>query len=67
MVVEERSEWTRKISELFELLMAHPEHMPDTYREETANQPLHRTVCDYIAGMTDRFFVRSYDALLGTR
>ena len=67
LVVEERSEWTRKIGELFVLLMEHPEHMPETYREETANQPLHRTVCDYIAGMTDRFFVRTYDALVGTR
>jgi dGTPase len=67
MVVEERSEWTRKIGELFALLMEHPEHMPETYREETVNQPLHRTVCDYIAGMTDRFFVRTYDALVGTR
>jgi len=67
MVVEERSEWTRKIGELFAFLMANPGHMPETYREETAMQPLHRTVCDYIAGMTDRFFVRTYDALIGPR
>jgi dGTPase len=65
MVVEERSESTRKIARLFAFLMDRPEHMPETYREETADQPLHRTVCDYIAGMTDRFFVRTYDQLLG--
>ena len=26
--------------------------------------PLHRGVCDYIAGMTDRFFNREYDRLI---
>jgi dGTPase len=64
MVVEERSRWTRKIAEVFDFLMRHPGSLPEAYREETADQPLHRTVCDYIAGMTDGFFVRTYDHLI---
>ena len=27
--------------------------------EESAGEPLHRKVCDYIAGMTDGFLVRT--------
>lgn len=51
----------RRMEALFELLLAHPEHMPAVYREQSANQPLHRQVCDYIAGMTDGYFVRTCD------
>jgi dGTPase len=47
------------ITKLFELLMAHPEYLPSSYREESAGQPLHHQVCDYIAGMTDGFFERT--------
>lgn len=64
MVMEERSGWTRKIAELFEYLTRHPEAMPDSYRAETEGRPLHRTVCDYIAGMTDGFFIRTYENLI---
>ena len=64
MVMEERSGWTRKIAELFEYLMRRPDAMPDSYREETEGMPPHRAVCDYIAGMTDGFFIRSYETLI---
>jgi dGTP triphosphohydrolase len=33
--------------------------MPPAYLEESAGEPLHRQVCDYIAGMTDCFFART--------
>jgi dGTPase len=49
----------QQIAALFEFLLEHPEAMPANYREESASQTLHRQVCDYIAGMTDRFFLRS--------
>ncbi len=29
------------------------------YLEDSAAEPLHRQVCDYIAGMTDGFFERT--------
>ena len=48
---------------LFDLLLAHPEHMPETYREQSVNEPLHRQVCDYIAGMTDGFFLKTCDQM----
>ena len=58
-LVRARSESVSQIVGLFELLLEHPDRMPPVYREESAGQPLHRQVCDYIAGMTDGFFLRT--------
>jgi dGTP triphosphohydrolase len=33
--------------------------------ERDSSVPLHRAVCDFIAGMTDRYFLRFHDALFG--
>lgn len=60
LVQTEREESVAKIAALFEYLLDHPEKIPDAYREMTSDQPLHRIVCDYIAGMTDRFLVRNW-------
>ena len=50
-----------RMEALFDHLYAHPEHMPEVYREQSAGEPLHRQVCDYIAGMTDGFFLKTCD------
>ncbi|MEO5922887.1 MAG: dGTP triphosphohydrolase [Bryobacteraceae bacterium] len=50
-----------RMEALFDFLYAHPEHMPVDYREQSANVPLHRQVCDYISGMTDGFFLKTCD------
>jgi dGTPase len=59
-LVEERNRSSAMIGELFEHLVAHPESLPEEYRETSASEPIPRTVCDYIAGMTDGFFHRIY-------
>jgi dGTPase len=61
----ERKRATDSIARLFGHLVAHPEQLPKAYRERAAAQPIHRTVCDYIAGMTDGFFRRTARRLLG--
>ncbi len=58
-LVQARSESVSQIAGLFELLLEHPDRMPAAYLAESAGQPLHRQVCDYIAGMTDGFFLRT--------
>ena len=58
-LVQARSESVSRIAGLFALLLEHPERMPAAYLAESAGQPLHRQVCDYIAGMTDGFFLRT--------
>jgi dGTP triphosphohydrolase len=39
--------------------------MPDYYAELAKREPVHRVVCDYIAGMTDHFLLRQCHELLG--
>jgi dGTPase len=60
-VVNARNQSAGRIAWLFDFLLKNPERMPATYREESAGEPLYRQVCDYIAGMTDGFFARTYD------
>ena len=66
-LVAERQRSTGMIAELFELLLREPERLPGAYREQSMGETPHRMVCDYIAGMTDGFFHRSYDQMLGPR
>ncbi|MBV8820036.1 MAG: dNTP triphosphohydrolase [Acidobacteriaceae bacterium] len=64
-LVTERKRSAAMMAELFEYLLAHGEALPQAYREFTAGEPAHRVVCDYIAGMTDGFFHRTYQQFLG--
>ncbi len=56
----ERARAASMIGELFDLYAGRPELMPANYQELAGRAPLHRVVCDYIAGMTEPFFLRTY-------
>jgi dGTP triphosphohydrolase len=45
--------------------MKHPNSLPSFYFNESQREPLHRVVCDYIAGMTDHFLLERHRNLLG--
>jgi dGTPase len=60
-----RSRSVAMVGELFQFFLAHPDQMPQSYRDTASQAPLHRMVCDYIAGMTDIFFHRIYQQHLG--
>ena len=62
-----REQSTAMIAELFAFFLAEPERLPDAYREQSRGEAPHRVVCDYIAGMTDGFFYRTYEQLIGPR
>jgi dGTPase len=64
---EDRQRSTAQIGELFGFFLDHPDRMPDQYREQHDQEPAHRLVCDYIAGMTDAFFHRTYEQMIGAR
>lgn len=63
-LVDVRAAAVTKIAELFEYLVQHPEKVSPGYRECLQHTPAHRVVCDYIAGMTDTFFLRTHKSLL---
>ena len=54
------------VTELFDFWMERPDELPRTYRHKAEQEPLALIVCDYIAGMTDRFLMREHRRALGT-
>jgi dGTPase len=63
-MTSERRRSAAQIAQLFEFWVAHPEKLPENYVESLEQEPVHRVVCDYIAGMTDGFFERCYRQML---
>jgi dGTPase len=61
---EEQAE--RLLETLFEYYEKHLERLPEEYllRMEQMNEPPYRVVCDYIAGMTDRYAVSKFKELM---
>ena len=57
-VLEKMAEGRTKIREVFERLIAQPSEMPDAARARIEHDGLRRTVCDYVAGMTDRYLFK---------
>ena len=53
----------RFLAALYRELVADPRLLPDEYREWVAEAGLERGVCDYLAGMTDRYAQREYQKL----
>jgi dGTPase len=45
----------RLLRELFDEFCRHPEELPTRYQERARQGDLEQTVCDYLAGMTDRY------------
>jgi dGTPase len=55
----------RTLIQLFEAYLSEPAQLPDSARARLAESghSLKRVVCDYIAGMTDRFALEEYQKL----
>jgi len=45
---------------LFDYYTSHPEALPEDFQPQMSFEGLERTVCDYIAGMTDKYAVDTY-------
>ncbi len=53
----------RYLMELFETYVKHPTLLPRKYQKKMDNAGRERVVCDYIAGMTDRFALDEFKRL----
>ena len=51
------------LTKLFEFYVAHPEALPEDFQPQMSFDGLERTVCDYIAGMTDNYAVDKYSEI----
>ena len=56
-----RSQARRVVRALFDVFVSEPETLPPAWRAPEKDLP--RSVCDYIAGMTDRFAMREHEKL----
>ena len=59
----EENKATRMLELLFEYYMAHPEALPADFQPQLGFGGIQRTVCDYIAGMTDNYAVDKFSEI----
>ena len=52
---------------VFEEYVGNPESLGEAAARRIESEGLHRTVCDYIAGMTDRYLMEEYNRLVAPR
>ncbi len=64
-LVEDRKRSQTMMGELFQFFLAHPERLPEPHRERAQGARAPRAICDYLAGMTDVFFHRTYQQVIG--
>lgn len=53
----------RTLTRLFETYLENPTLLPFKHQERALCEPIERVVCDYIAGMTDRYALEEYKRL----
>ena len=51
------------LTKLFEYYISHPEALPEDFQPQLSFDGMERTVCDYIAGMSDNYAVDKYTEL----
>ncbi len=65
VISEEREHSVAALDALFTMFLENPAYMPPNYAEQAKREPVHRVVCDYIAGMTDQFLLKQHRAIVG--
>ena len=59
-VCSEESKAKDMLKRLFEYYIAHPEALPEDFQPQLSFDGMERTVCDYIAGMTDNYALEKF-------
>jgi dGTPase len=55
------------IADIFAFFIKSPRELPAAYQEKTRSEPLHRVVCDYVAGMTDSYIFEQHWRFCGVK
>jgi dGTPase len=53
------------LRELFQFYLKYPKEIGEQARRRSRKAGLHRAVCDYIAGMTDRYLIQEHERIFG--
>lgn len=59
-LLRQRERCRGMVGDLFQHYLADPSRLPEQHSPASKDAPLHRVVCDYIAGMTDPFLERAH-------
>ena len=51
------------IQELYKYYLSHPEKLPEDFRPQLDLEGMPRVVCDYVAGMTDKYAVYKFEEI----
>jgi len=62
-VIRMSNKASRFINELFNVYFSKPEQLPPTTQSRLKKEDTYRVICDYIAGMTDRYALDEYKRL----
>jgi dGTPase len=55
------------LKNVFESYIAKPDQLGEVATKRVEQEGLHRTVCDYVAGMTDRYLIEEYGRISGDK
>ena len=55
----------KMLEQLFKYYLAHPKEIGDSSKRRLKKTGLHRAICDYLAGMTDRYVLLECERLFG--
>jgi dGTPase len=55
---------SKRMEQLFEYYVEHPKALGEFSRKKIRALGLHRTVCDYIAGMTDLYVIKEHERMM---
>ena len=64
-LIKTRERAQSQIHALFDTFVANPDPLPERFKDRIDVVGLHRSVGDYIAGMTDRFFEQQFLGFVG--
>jgi dGTPase len=67
VVHEPNKRAVRMLEELFKFYLEHPEEIGEGSRARAKSAGLYRAVCDYLAGMTDRFAIQAHQHIFGLK
>ena len=59
----EESKARRIIQELYKYYISHPEKLPEDFQPQLDLEGMPRVVCDYVAGMTDKYAVFKFEEI----
>jgi dGTPase len=57
----------KMLGELFQYCLVHPKEIGEGARKRIRQTGLHRAVCDYLAGMTDRYVMLEHERIFGEK